>query len=56
MLNLTRKVGEEIVIDYYGELITVRVLEFDPRHPREVRLGIVAPRRIPIARSELKDQ
>ncbi|OGJ62398.1 hypothetical protein A3C37_02610 [Candidatus Peribacteria bacterium RIFCSPHIGHO2_02_FULL_53_20] len=48
MLVLSRKVGEEIVID--GK-IRVRVLEVQGRR---VRLGIVAPDEIPVLRSEVQ--
>lgn len=47
MLVLTRKQGEKIVI---GENISVTVLEIDPG---KIRLGIEAPRDIPIYREEL---
>lgn len=47
MLNLTRKVDESIQI---GPEIRVTVLEI--RHGK-VRLGIEAPREIPVHRSEI---
>lgn len=47
MLVLTRKSDEELLID--GR-ITVRVLSIDQGR---VRLGISAPRSVPVARSEL---
>ena len=47
MLVLSRKVGETIVI---GENIEVTVVEIQGN---KVRLGIKAPRTIPVARSEL---
>jgi len=47
MLVLTRKLGERIVID--GQ-ITVTVVEVQGR---QIRLGIEAPREIPIKRAEL---
>jgi carbon storage regulator len=47
MLVLTRKLGERIVID---DQITVTVLEI---HGQRIRLGIEAPKEIPIKREEL---
>ena len=47
MLVLTRKPGERIVID---DRITVTVLEV---RGHQIRLGIEAPKEIPIKREEL---
>ena len=47
MLVLTRKLGEGIVID---DQITVTVLEVQGN---QIRLGIEAPKEIPIRREEL---
>ena len=47
MLVLTRKPGERIVI---GENITVTVLKIQGH---QIRLGIEAPKEIPIRRKEL---
>ena len=47
MLVLTRKLGERIVI---GEDITVTILEVQGNR---IRLGIEAPKEIPIKREEL---
>lgn len=47
MLCLTRQIGTSIVI---GDDITVTVLEVKGR---QVRIGIDAPREVPIAREEL---
>jgi carbon storage regulator len=47
MLVLSRKVGEEIVID---DRIRVRVLAI---HGNQIRLGFVAPREVQIHRDEL---
>ena len=47
MLVLTRKPGERIVID---DRITVTVLE---AQGNRIRLGIEAPKQIPIMRAEL---
>jgi len=47
MLVLSRKLGEEIVI---GEDIAIRVVDIDRG---KIRLGIVAPREVPIWRREL---
>jgi carbon storage regulator len=47
MLVLTRKPGEQIVID---EQITVTVLELQGNR---IRLGIEAPKEVPIERKEL---
>jgi carbon storage regulator len=48
MLVLTRKADEQIWI---GDQITIQVLEI---RPTSVRLGIEAPREIPITRPEVK--
>jgi carbon storage regulator len=50
MLVLSRKPGESIVID---QQITIRVIEI--RGDR-VRLGIEAPREVPVHRSELLER
>lgn len=47
MLVLSRKVGEEVII---GGTIRVRVLAI---HGNQIRLGLVAPREVPIQREEL---
>lgn len=47
MLVLSRKVGEKI---YIGETIVVTVVEVDRG---KVRVGIEAPREIPVMRPEL---
>lgn len=50
MLVLSRKVGEKI---YIGENIAVTVVEVDRG---KVRIGIEAPRDVPIRREELLDR
>ena len=50
MLVLSRKPGESIVID---EKITITVLEV---HSNQIRIGIEAPKEIPILRTELVQQ
>jgi len=47
MLVLTRKVGEEIFLDYNGMRIVVKVLKI---HGRAAKLGIGAPREVAIHR------
>ena len=49
MLVLSRKLGQRIVI---GDRITVTVLKV---HGHQIRLGIEAPKEIPIKREELLD-
>jgi carbon storage regulator len=50
MLVLSRKIGEVITI---GNSISVRVLSFDRG---VVRLGIEAPKNIPVHRKEINDK
>jgi carbon storage regulator len=50
MLVLSRKVDERIVID---EVITVVVLEI---HGDKVRLGVEAPKEVPVVRPDAKHQ
>jgi carbon storage regulator len=47
MLVLSRKLGEKIII---GENITITVVDIDRG---KIRLGIEAPRNVPIFRQEL---
>ena len=47
MLVLSRKVGDKIMI---GEDITLEVLSISSK---SIRLGIVAPKEVPVFRSEL---
>lgn len=47
MLVLTRKLGEKIIIN---ENIVIEVVDLDRG---KVRIGIVAPRNIPVVRKEL---
>lgn len=47
MLVLTRRIGERI---YLGDDITVMVAEVDRG---EVRIGIIAPREVPVHREEI---
>lgn len=49
MLVLSRKPGEEIVI---GENVTIKVIEI---RGDKVRMGIIAPREIPVHRKEIFD-
>lgn len=51
-LVLTRRVGEVIII---GDNISVTVLEITPSRGR-VRLGIAAPREVPVHRKEYLDE
>ncbi len=50
MLVLTRKVGEQLLI---GENVSVTIVAIVNG---AVRLGIEAPREVPIMRTELRDQ
>lgn len=50
MLNLTRKVGEAVLI---GDNITVKVLGVNGNH---VRLGFQAPKHIPVHRQEIAER
>lgn len=47
MLNLTRRIGETIII---GDNVNVTVLGI---HGRQIRLGISAPREIEVHREEV---
>lgn len=51
MLILTRRVGESIVIGDGDNAVTVHVLE--SRGSNQLRIGIDAPRSMPVYRSEL---
>ncbi|MCX6345968.1 MAG: carbon storage regulator CsrA [Armatimonadetes bacterium] len=50
MLVLARKVGQSIVINDNVEVLIIEV------HGEQVRLGIEAPRTIPVHRKELLEQ
>jgi len=50
MLVLSRLEGEIIEI---GDSITIQVIEV--RYPKKVRLGIVAPKDVPVHRKEIAD-
>jgi carbon storage regulator len=50
MLCLSRKLNEEIVIGDGGDRITIKVIEIQKDR---VRLGIEAPREVPVRRAEL---
>lgn len=52
MLILTRRIGETIVIGDGGD-VTVTVLGVNDRN---VRLGIVAPKEIPVHRQEIHER
>ena len=52
MLVLSRKKNESIVIDVGDKLITVTVVEV---RGDKVRLGIEAPREVPVHRQEVYD-
>lgn len=53
MLVLARKRNESIVIGQGGEAVTVTVVEI---RGDKVRLGIVAPKSIPVHRQEIYDE
>lgn len=48
MLVLSRKIGEKILI---GDGIAITILSVNGRH---VRVGVEAPREVPVLRSELR--
>ena len=52
MLNLTRKVGEVIKI---GDDIEIMVTSIHPGRDAKVRIGISAPRAVPVHRKEVYD-
>lgn len=52
MLNLTRRVGESIVI---GPDVVITVVEIDRRQGR-VWLGVRAPRSVPVDRAEVAER
>ena len=57
MLVLSRKVGEEILLRLPdGRTVRVVVLEPDPCHGRQIRLGIHAPDEVRIYRGEAQQR
>ena len=50
MLNLTRNSGQTIVIDDQIELVVLEV------RGDKIKLGLIAPREIPIQREEIRDK
>ena len=50
MLILNRRIGEKIMI---GDSIVIEVVDI---HGKQIRLGIQAPREIPVYREEIYDQ
>lgn len=50
MLVLARKIGERIIIDGNIELVVVQI------RGKRVRLGVSAPREVPIHRGEAREQ
>ena len=52
MLILSRKIGEELIIGEDGE-VKIKVLS---RRGRQVRLGIEAPKGVPVNRKEIYDK
>lgn len=53
MLVLSRKVGEKIILTVEGETVEITVTEIDRG---KVRIGTIAPKRMPIVRSELLER
>lgn len=58
MLVLSRKLGEKFMIKLPGgAVVTVTVVDIEPgrrgKPPRKIRLGIEAPREVPVFRQEL---
>lgn len=53
MLVLSRKVEESIVLDVNGECIVLTIFSINDHR---VRLGVDAPKHIPVMRSELLEQ
>jgi carbon storage regulator len=50
MLVLTRKVGSQVIIGEGPKAITMTIIDIDRGR---IRLGIEAPREVPIVRTEL---
>ncbi len=50
MLALTRKKGESIVIDEHTEVVVLGI------QGEQVKLGIIAPKNIPVHRKEIYEQ
>lgn len=50
MLVLSRNIGETI---YIGENIAIKIIEFDRG---KVRIGVTAPKDIPVYRNEIRDK
>jgi carbon storage regulator len=53
MLILTRRVGEKLMIDLGAETITITVIGVKGN---QVRMGVDAPKRIPVHREEIYDR
>lgn len=53
MLVLSRYVGEDLVANFGGEVLTIRILEVKGR---KVRIGLSAPEAIQVDRLEIAEQ
>jgi len=53
MLLLTRRIGETIIIEIPGATVEVTIMGI---HGNQVRLGITAPKNVPVNREEIYDR
>ena len=54
MLVITRRVGEDFVLVIDGKVLaTVKLIELNSRNNKQLRIGIAAPEKVKIYRSEL---
>lgn len=53
MLVLTRKTGEEIIINYHGQITTITICGLEGN---KVRVGVTAPKSVVVDRREVHER